>query len=152
MFVSIIQTESDLIVNVLTTVLRLALGLVILPHGLQKLLGWFGGYGYRGTMGYFTQTLHIPYVFGLLAIVAESFGALAVIAGLLTRPAALAIGVVMAVAALMVHRRYGFFGNWFGNQAGEGVEYFILAAAIALALVVTGGGAWSLDYLLTNWS
>ena len=124
------------------------LGLVVLPHGAQKLLGWFGGYGYRGTMGYFTQTLRIPYPLGLLAIITEFFGPLALVAGFLTRPVALAIGVVMAVAALTVHRPHGFFQNWFGNQEGKGYEYFILAGGIALVLAIAGGGAWSLDTLL----
>lgn len=136
--------------DLLTLVLRLALGAVILPHGAQKLLGWFGGYGYRGTMGYFTGTMRIPYPLGVLAILAESFGALALIVGFLTRPAALGITVVMVVAALTSHRRHGFFMNWFGNQAGEGIEFFILAVGIALVLVLAGGGALSLDALLAS--
>ena len=136
--------------DLLTLVLRLALGAVILPHGAQKLLGWFGGYGYRGTMGYFTGTMRIPYPLGVLPILAESFGALALIVGFLTRPAALGIAVVMVVAALTAHRRHGFFMNWFGNQEGEGIEFFILAAGIALVLVLAGGGAFSLDALLAS--
>lgn len=136
--------------DLLTLVLRLALGAVILPHGAQKLLGWFGGYGYRGAMGYFTRTMHIPYPLGVLAIIAEFFGSLALIVGFLTRPAALGILVVMVVAALTAHRRHGFFMNWFGNQEGEGFEYFILAAGIALVLVLTGGGVFSLDALLAG--
>ncbi len=146
---ALVQTQTAF-VDLLALALRLVLGIVILPHGAQKLLGWFGGYGYRGTMGFFTGTLRIPYAFGLLAIVAESFGALALIAGLLTRPAALGIGVVMAVAALTSHRRNGFFMNWFGNQVGEGYEYFILAGGIALVLALAGGGAYSLDALLAG--
>ncbi len=121
MLYAVLQTQPTF-VDSLTLALRLTLGLVILPHGAQKLLGWFGGYGFRGTMGYFTGTLGIPYALGLLAIVAESLGALALVAGLLTRPAALGIGIVMAVAALTSHRRHGFFMNWFGTQAGEGYE------------------------------
>ncbi len=146
---ALVQTQTAF-VDLLALALRLVLGIVILPHGAQKLLGWFGGYGYRGTMGFFTGTLRIPYAFGLLAIVAESFGALALIAGLLTRPAALGIGVVMAVAALTSHRRNGFFMNWFGNQVGEGYEYFILAGGIALVLALAGGGTYSLDALLAG--
>jgi putative oxidoreductase len=129
---------------------RLALGLVILPHGLQKLFGWFGGYGIAGTMGYF-GSLGIPALFGFLAIVAESFGGLALLAGLLTRVAALGIGSVMLVAMLLVHLPNGFFMNWFGNQQGEGVEYFILAGGLALVLIIRGAGAWSLDRLLMKW-
>ena len=148
MLTYIVQTESGLIYSLLTLVLRLILAIVIFPHGAQKLLGLFGGYGYKGTMGYFTQTVHVPYVFGLLAIVAEFFGPLGLALGLFTRIAALGIGATMIVAAITVHRPNGFFMNWFGNQQGEGYEYFILAAGIALVLVITGSGAWSLDYLL----
>jgi len=146
----ILQTNDLLTVNWFTLVLRLALGLVILPHGAQKLLGWFGGYGFQGTMGYFTQTMHIPYLLGVLAIIAEFFGGLALLAGVLTRPAALGIGVVMVVAAVLANRSHGFFMNWFGNQQGEGFEFHILAAGMALVLVITGGGAWSLDHVLLS--
>lgn len=131
-------------------VLRLALGLVMFPHGAQKVLGWFGGYGFEGTMGFFTGTLHIPAVFAFLAIAAEFGGSLLLLAGAATRVAALGIGVTMIVAALKVHVANGFFMNWYGNQAGEGFEYHILAAAIALALVITGGGKASVDEVLTR--
>jgi putative oxidoreductase len=146
MFWNVFHTEQ----NYAVLFLRLALAVAIFPHGAQKLLGWFGGFGYKGTMGYFTQTLGIPTVFGFLAIVAEFFGSLALIAGFLTRPAAFGIGVVMLVAALKVHLPYGFFTNWFGNQKGEGYEYFILAIGMALTLIIAGGGAWSLDQALAS--
>lgn len=141
-----LRTEQDLS----PLVLRMVLGLVMFPHGAQKLLGWFGGYGFAGTMHHFTENMGIPYVFALLAILAESFGALALISGLFTRPAAFGIGAVMTVAALMVHLPNGFFMNWFGNQAGEGFEYHLLALAIAFALVLKGGGRWSLDGLIAR--
>jgi len=146
----ILQTNDLLTVNLLTLVLRLALGLVILPHGAQKLLGWFGGNGFQATMGYFTRTMHIPYLLGVLAIIAEFFGGLALLAGVLTRPAALGIGVVMVVAAVLAHRSHGLFMNWFGNQQGEGFEFHILAAGMAVVLVISGGGGWSLDHVLLS--
>jgi putative oxidoreductase len=146
MFWNVFQTEQ----NYAVLFLRLALAVAIFPHGAQKLLGWFGGFGYKGTMGYFTQTLGIPTVFGFLAIIAEFFGSLALFAGFLTRPAAFGIGVVMLVAALKVHLPYGFFTNWFGNQKGEGYEYFILTIGMALTLMIAGGGAWSLDQALAG--
>ena len=142
----LVQTEAD----ILPLILRIALGVVIFPHGAQKLLGWFGGYGYRGTMGFLTKSMGIPAVFAYLAIMAEFFGSLGLIAGLLTRPAALGIGIVMLVAAWMVHRQSGFFMNWQGDQEGEGFEFHILAAGIALALVISGGGALSLDEALSG--
>ncbi len=127
------------------TIARLALGVMIVPHGMQKLFGVFGGYGFAGTMQFFTGTLGIPWVFGLLAIVAEFFGGLGLISGLLGRVAALGVGSVMLVAALTSHVRNGFFMNWFGAQMGEGLEFFILAIALSLVVLVRGSGAWSVD-------
>jgi putative oxidoreductase len=140
--------NTELIAAVGLLVLRIALGVVIFPHGAQKLLGWYGGYGFKGTMNYFTQTVHTPYVFGVLAIIAEFFGSLGLISGLFTRVAALGILSVMIVAAMVVHRPHGFFVNWFGNQQGEGFEFHILAAAMAVVLIIAGAGPFSLDALL----
>jgi len=128
------------------TALRLALGVMILPHGLQKTLGWFGGHGFNGTMGYLTGTVGAPWIFALLAILAESVGGLMLITGFGTRVAALGVGAVMLVAASQ-HRSNGFFMNWFGNQQGEGLEFFILALGIAVALLILGGGKFSVDAL-----
>lgn len=116
------------------TLARLTLGVVMFPHGAQKVLGWFGGYGFSGTMNFFTQQSHIPAVFAVLAIAAEFLGSLALISGFLSRIAAFGIAVEMAVAVALVHAPNGFFMNWFGNQKGEGFEYHILA--IGLALIV----------------
>ena len=129
---------------------RLALGLVMFPHGAQKALGWFGGYGYTGTMGYFTGTMHIPVVFAFLAIAAEFAGSLALIAGLFSRVAALGIAVVMTVAILTSHVANGFFMNWYGNQKGEGFEYHLLALGLALIVLVCGAGKASLDTLIAR--
>jgi putative oxidoreductase len=128
-------------------VLRLLLAAVIFPHGAQKLLGWFGGYGFTGTMGYFTGTVHVPYLVGLIVIVAESFGALAIAAGLFTRAAALAIAASMIGAALSVHAANGWFMNWFATMpAGtEGIEYFLPVLGLAGVLAVEGAGRASAD-------
>lgn len=136
--------------DVSATILRIALGLVILPHGVQKLLGWFGGYGFAGTMHHFTENMGIPYIFALLVILGESFGAVGLIVGLGTRIAALGIGAIIGVAALMAHVQHGFFMNWSGKEAGEGFEYHLLVVGMALALVISGGGKWSLDRLLAK--
>lgn len=129
--------------------LRLALGVMMFPHGAQKLLGWFGGYGFTGSMGYFTGAVGLPWIVGLLVILGEFFGALLLIAGLGTRFAAASLAVIMAGAAWQC-RANGFFMNWFGNQKGEGVEFFLLAVGISLALVVLGGGRWSADRRLAG--
>ena len=139
------QTDGTLI----PLVLRLALVIVIFPHGAQKALGWFGGHGFAGTMGYF-RSQGIPMVFGLLAIAAEFLGSLGVAVGLLTRVAAFGIACVMLVAILTVHRPYGFFMNWFGNKKGEGFEFHLLALGIAIALILGGGGRWSIDSLIAR--
>jgi putative oxidoreductase len=127
------------------TLLRLVLGVVFFAHGAQKMLGWFGGYGFTGTMGFFTHMMGIPAPLAFLAICAEFFGGLGLIFGFLSRIAAFGIGVNMVVAIAMVHRHFGFFANWFGAQKGEGYEYHLLAIAIALAIIVKGAGALSLD-------
>jgi putative oxidoreductase len=126
-------------------VLRIALGAVFFPHGMQKLLGWFGGYGFAGTMDMFTTKLAIPAFFAFLAIVAEGLGSLGLISGFLTRVAAFGITVNMIVAVYLLHWQNGFFMNWFGNQKGEGFEYHLLVIAIGIVLMIKGGGKWSVD-------
>jgi len=133
-----------------TTILRLVLGVVFFAHGAQKMLGWFGGYGFTGTMGFFTGVMHIPAVFAFLAIAAEFFGGLGLIFGLLTRVAAFGILCNMIVAVAMVHHQFGFFVNWTGAQKGEGYEYHLLALAIAAFLIIRGAGAASVDGLLSS--
>jgi putative oxidoreductase len=141
MLKKLFQTNDD----VALLVLRVLLGVVFFPHGMQKLLGWFGGYGFAGTMGMFTDKMGIPAVFAFLAIMAEGLGSLGLITGFLTRVAAFGVAVEMAVAVYLLHFQHGFFMNWFGNQKGEGYEYHLLVIAIALALMIRGGGKWSID-------
>ena len=126
-------------------ILRVMLGAVMLPHGAQKLLGWFGGYGFLGTIDTFAQHLHIPPVLTFFVIMAESFGSFGLIVGCLTRLGAFGIMCNMIGAIVLVHWPNGFFMNWFGKQAGEGFEYHLLAIGIAVALVISGGGRWSVD-------
>ena len=126
-------------------ILRLGLGCVIFPHGAQKVLGWFGGYGFSATLSTFTEKMGIPAPLAILVICAEFLGSLGLVLGLLTRLGAFGILCVMAGAVSMVHLPNGFFMNWSGKQAGEGFEYHILAMAIALALMVAGGGKLSAD-------
>jgi putative oxidoreductase len=136
--------------SLLPTIARLALGVVMFPHGAQKVLGWFGGYGFSGTMNFFTTQMHIPALFAFLAIAAEFAGALGLITGFLSRIAAFGIAANMLVAVVMVHFGNGFFMNWFGNQKGEGYEYHLLALGLALIVMIAGGGAASIDRALTT--
>jgi putative oxidoreductase len=130
--------------------LRLILAGVMWPHGAQKVLGWFGGYGLEGSFGYLTKTIGAPAPFAALAIAAEFLGPLALLLGVLGRVAAVGIAGVMAVAVATVHLPNGFFMNWSGTQGGEGFEYHILMAAIALVIVVRGSGAYSIDRVLSG--
>lgn len=131
-------------------ILRLTLGVVMFPHGAQKLLGWYDGYGFSGTMGFFTGTMHLPWMIGFLVIIGEFFGSLGLLAGLLTRFTAASLSVIMLGAIATSHLPHGFFMNWFGNQQGEGYEYHLLAIGIGLALLVTGAGRWSLDQVIAE--
>jgi putative oxidoreductase len=145
MFRRLIATDDD----IATTILRLVLGVIFLAHGAQKMLGWFGGYGFTGTMGFFTGVLHIPTIFAFLAIAAEFFGGLGLILGLLTRVASFGIFCNMIVAVAMLHHRFGFFMNWTGTQKGEGFEFHLLVLAATAFLMIRGAGAASLDRLLS---
>ena len=131
-------------------ILRVVLGGVIFAHGAQKLLGWFGGNGFDGTMGFFTNVMHLPWIVAFLVIIGESIGSLALIAGLLTRFTAASFIVIM-LGAISVHWPQGFFMNWFGQQSGEGFEYHLLVIGMSFVLLVVGGGKWSLDGVIARW-
>lgn len=132
------------------TILRLLFGVVFFAHGAQKALGWFGGYGFSGTMGFFTHGMGVPAPFAVLAIAAEFLGSLGLLVGLLGRVAAFGIACNMIVAVSMIHRHFGFFANWSGAQKGEGFEFHLLAVGIALVIMIKGSGAFSLDRAFTK--
>jgi putative oxidoreductase len=146
MFRKLLATSNDWTL----TILRLVMGVVFFAHGAQKALGWFGGYGFAGTMGFFTQKMHIPAAFAFLAICAEFLGGMGLILGALGRIAAFGIMCNMVVAVVMVHAQNGLFMNWYGNQKGEGFEYHLLALAVGLVLVIRGSGALSVDHALSG--
>jgi putative oxidoreductase len=123
----------------------LILGVVFFAHGAQKMMGWFGGSGFSGTMGFFTGTMHIPASLAFLAIAVELFGGLVLTLGFLTRIAALGIAANMVVAIATVNKAFGFFMNWNGTQKGEGFEYHLLVLAMTAFLMIRGGGAFSID-------
>ncbi len=137
-------TDGDWVI----TIVRIVLGVVFFAHGAQKALGWFGGAGLQSTVRIFREQLRIPAPLALLSVAAEFLGGLGLIVGLLSRIAALGIAVVMIVALVAVHGKFGFFMNWYGEKQGHGIEYHILVLALALAVMVKGAGAFSLDQVL----
>lgn len=145
MFKKLVFTSND----VTLTFMRLVLGVVFLAHGCQKMLGWFGGYGYTGTMGFFTH-MGVPAGLAFMIIITEFFSGLGLIVGLLTRIPAFGIACLMVGAIFTVHLQNGFFMNWYGNQKGEGYEYHLLAIAIAATLLLRGAGAFSADRALSR--
>ncbi len=129
-------------------IIRLGLGIVMFPHGAQKMLGWFGGFGFTNTANALSGM--IPYFIAVLVILIEFFGALGLIFGFFTRLSALGIAVVMTGAALKLHIHNGFFMNWMGKQAGEGFEFHILTIAMAVVLMIWGGGKLSVDGMISK--
>jgi putative oxidoreductase len=137
----LLATDNDLA----PLVMRLILGIVFFPHGAQKALGLFGGHGLSATLDFFTQQMGLPLIAAVLVVAAEFLGSIGLVLGLFTRVAALGILAVMAGAVYLVHWQNGFFMNWMGSQQGEGIEYHLLAMALALALILRGGGLASVD-------
>ena len=131
-----------------STIIRIVLGLILFPHGAQKLLGWFGGYGFNGTMGFLTGTAGLPWIMAFLVIAIEFFGAIALIVGFATR--IVAVGIISLFTGIIAtsHLQNGFFMNWYGNLKGEGYEFHLLIIGMAIALLVSGAGKWSIDYAL----
>ena len=131
-------------------VARLFLAVVVFPHGAQKMLGWFGGNGFPGSINFLTQGAGLPWIIGFLELIIEFFAPLFLVPGFLTRVAAFAIGVEFTGVVLKAHINNGFFMNWAGTQKGEGIEYFIILLGVALALIIAGGGKASVDAALVK--
>ena len=142
-FQKLVQTHNDLVL----TFARLILGMVFFAHGAQKMLGWFGGYGFGGTVGAFTK-MGMPAALVYFVIFVEFFGGLSMLFGLLSRLGGLGITALMIGAVLTVHVHNGFYMNWYGNQKGEGFEFHLLAIALAILIMIRGAGALSLDRLI----
>lgn len=128
-------------------VVRLALGIVFFAHGAQKVFGWFGGQGLKATAQMFQRYMKIPPAATVVAALVECFGGLAMLAGFLSRPVALGFIVVMLVAIAKVHWKNGFF---LATQPGQanGWEYNFVLIAMAVAVLIGGAGALSVDFLL----
>ncbi len=132
------------------TVVRVVLGVIFFAHGSQKVLGWFGGYGLKGTTGWLASIgLPLPVAYAVCFF--EFLGGIGLILGLLTRLAALAVIVVMVGAIAKVHWRNGFFINWdLAPGKGHGLEANLAFLAMAVACLIAGGGALSVDALLAR--
>ncbi len=143
--VALLQTDG----SVAALIIRVTLGVVMFAHGAMMALGWFGGPGLMVAARQLKEQSGVPVVAGVFLTLVELFGPLALLVGLLTRPAALGIAVIM-IGAAHIHMREGFFMNWFGQKSGEGYEYFLLALAMALSVIINGAGALSLDGLLAR--
>lgn len=144
MIESLTGTHADWVVGIA----RILLGIIFFGHGAQKMLGWYGGPGLANSMRAFTEHLHLPSTLAFLVIAGELFSGIGLIVGLFSRIAALVIALTMVGAIATVHFRFGLFLNWFGNQKGHGIEYHLMAIALALVVVVKGAGAFSLDRLV----
>lgn len=127
---------------------RLTIGLVLFPHGAQKMLGMFGGFGFSGTMGFFTGVLHLPWIIGFLVIVIEFIGSICLILGLASRIWAASVIILFLGIVFTSHLDNGFFMNWFGTQKGEGYEYHLLVIGLSLAVLINGSGKFSTDKLI----
>jgi putative oxidoreductase len=132
------------------TLARVVLAVIFFAHGSQKMFGFFGGRGFSGTIEIFQQTMGIPAPLTVVAMVAEVFGSIALLLGLLSRVAALGVLVVMIVAPFANNLYPRFFMNWTGRQMGEGYEYHLLAIALIVAVLVRGGGALSIDRAISE--
>jgi len=131
-------------------IIRLTIGLILFPHGAQKMLGIFGGFGFTGTMNFFTSNLHLPWLIGFLVIIIEFVGSISLIAGIASRVWSIAIIILMTGIIFTSHIQNGFFINWFGNQKGEGYEYHLLLIGLSLAMLVNGSGKYSLDKIVSK--
>lgn len=147
MIKNILKTESG---SLSALVARTTLAIVMFAHGAQKLLGIWGGYGFEGTMNYFTGFHGMPWILGFLVIVIEFFGSIFLLIGFASRILSLSMILILLSAVFMVHLPNGFYLNWSGTQQGEGIEFFLLAIALALIALIKGGGKWSVDALLSN--
>ena len=147
MLLQILATDSSWV----PTLARIILGVIFFAHGSQKIFGWFGGHGLKQTLRSMKDFVGLPSVLALAAVAAEFVGGVALIVGFLGRISALAIAVNMLAAIFIVHGKYGLFMNWFGDRKGHGIEYHLLAIALAIVIIAQGAGAFSLDGLLSTW-
>ena len=149
MIKALLQTDSDYVY----TFLRIIAGIIVFPYGMQKLFGWcsapvFGPPGIKASLEQLKAS-KVPKFIAWLVIIGQSFGSIALIAGLLSRIAAAGLFIIF-IGALIVHLPDGWTQNWFGSKRGEGIEYFVLLLAVLMVIVLKGSGALSMDCWLTR--
>jgi putative oxidoreductase len=127
------------------TFLRISLGILFLPHGLQMTFGWLGGGGWQASMNYLQGSMELPALIAYGVVLTQLLGSLFLFAGLFTRGMAFLLLIIMGGAVYTSHIDHGFFMNWTGQQSGEGFEYHLAVLAIAIPLIIHGGGKFSLD-------
>ncbi|WP_109301860.1 DoxX family protein [Aquimarina sp. AU474] len=136
--------------NIGFSIARWTLGLVIFPHGAQKLLGLFGGYGYSATIESLTTQMGLPSIVAFSVIMIEFFGSISLVLGFFSRFWATTLVGMFTGIIITTQLEHGFFMNWFGNQRGEGYEYSLLIIGLALSVVINGSGKWSIDGLISK--
>lgn len=146
MFKRFLKTEASLA----PFVLRVLFAVVLFAHGAQKLFGWFGGVGFDASMEYLTESAQLPWLIAFLTILLEAIGSLLLLLGVGTRFLALSFALLGFGITVTTHLEHGFYMNWYGNQAGEGIEYFVFWIAIAIALTISGGGKYSIDSYISK--
>jgi putative oxidoreductase len=140
---TVLQTDP----NYVSTFLRIIAGIIIFPYGIQKLFGWFGGVGIKGTLEQMAAR-KVPTFIAWLVIIGQSFGSIALISGFLGRIAAGGLFIIFT-GALIVHLPDGWTMNWFGEKNGEGIEYHVMLLSLLLIVIIKGSGAMSVDLWLT---
>ncbi len=131
-------------------VIRLTLGLIMFPHGAQKMFGWFGGPGFSKELEHLTKHMHLPWIISVMVILTEFLGSVSLIIGLASRLWAVAFGILFVNIIFIAHLENGFFMNWFGTQKGEGYEYHLLVIGLCIALGLNGSGKYSADQLISK--
>jgi putative oxidoreductase len=131
-------------------VTRLSIGLILFPHGAQQMLGLFGGYGFNGTMGFLTDSLHLPWLIAFMVITIEFFGSISLVTGFASRLWSIAIVAIFIGTIFTAHIGNGFFMNWYGTQKGEGFEYALLVVGLSIATLINGSGRYSIDNIISK--
>ncbi len=131
-------------------VLRLTLGIIMFPHGAQKMFGWFNGPGFSKEMTHLVEHMHLPWGISFLVILIEFFGSISLIIGFASRIWAVLFTILFLGIIFTAHLEYGFFMNWFGTQKGEGYEYHLLVIGISIAILLNGSGKYSVEQLVYN--